>query len=118
LAEKIRTAKRRKTDRCELRSCAFFVKNKEIAAINLLPRSDNMNARYKNPDNDPRGIWASGDSLRREFHEYACYEITIPSGRKVVPPPGTSWRFNKEEVPRLMAENRLWFGTDGMASHV
>ncbi|QEY59729.1 site-specific DNA-methyltransferase [Pseudomonas sp. C27(2019)] len=90
-----------------------FAKNINIVQINLLPRSAEMDARYKNPDKDPRGPWTSGDSLRREFREYAYYEITTPSGRKVLPPPGSSWRFNKEEVPRLIAENRLWFGVDG-----
>ncbi len=90
-----------------------FGKNKEKTAFNLLPRTDEMNARYNNQDNDPRGPWTSGDSLRREYREYAFYEIITPSGRKVSPPPGSSWRFNKEEVPRLIAENRLWFGKDG-----
>lgn len=90
-----------------------FAKNKGVVAINLLPRSDEMNARYKNPDNDPRGPWTAGDSLRKEYREYAYYEITTPGGRKVFPPPGSSWRFNKEEVPRLIAENKLWFGSDG-----
>ena len=90
-----------------------FAKNKNSVAINLLPRSDEMNARYKNPDNDPRGPWTSDNPLRREFREYAYYEITTPSGRKVLPPPGSSWRFNQEEVPRLIAENKLWFGADG-----
>jgi adenine-specific DNA-methyltransferase len=90
-----------------------FSKDKDKVQINLLPRSDEMNARYKNPDHDPRGPWTSDNPLRREYREYAFYEITTPSGRKVVPPPGSSWRFNKEDVPRLMAENRLWFGVDG-----
>ncbi|OHD19991.1 MAG: DNA methylase N-4 [Spirochaetes bacterium GWB1_59_5] len=81
--------------------------------FNLLPRTDEMNARYKNPDNDPRGPWTSDNPLRREYREYAYYELTTPSGRKVFPPPGSSWRFNKEEVPKLIADNRLWFGKDG-----
>jgi adenine-specific DNA-methyltransferase len=90
-----------------------YAKNKEICGLNLLERTEAMNARYKNADNDPRGPWTSGDSLRGEYREYAFYEITTPSGQKVVPPPGSSWRFNKEELPRLFEENRLWFGKDG-----
>jgi adenine-specific DNA-methyltransferase len=90
-----------------------FCKNKQVLAFNLLPRTEEMNSRYKNLDNDPRGPWTSDNPLRREFREYAFYEITTPSGRKVLPPPGSSWRFNKEDVPRLIAENRLWFGKDG-----
>ena len=90
-----------------------FAKTKDRVGLNLLPRTDAMNARYKNPDNDPRGPWTAGDSLRKEFREYAFYEITTPSGRKVIPPPGSSWRFNKEDLPRLIFENRLWFGGNG-----
>ncbi|MFN8818494.1 MAG: site-specific DNA-methyltransferase, partial [Holosporaceae bacterium] len=90
-----------------------YAKNKGAVKIKLLPRSSAMDARYKNPDNDPRGAWTSGDSLRKEYREYAYYEITTPSGRKVLPPAGSSWRFNKEELPRLIEENKLWFGKDG-----
>lgn len=90
-----------------------FAKDKSKVGINLLPRNAEMDARYKNPDSDPRGPWTSGDSLRKEYREYAYYEITTPSGRKVLPPPGSSWRFNKEDVPRLIQENRLWFGANG-----
>lgn len=90
-----------------------YAKSKEKCRFSLLPRTEEMNARYKNPDNDPRGPWISDNSLRREFREYAYYEIVTPSGRKVLPPPGSSWRFNKEDLPRLITENRIWFGKDG-----
>ncbi len=90
-----------------------YAKSISQLRFNLLPRTEEMDSRYKNPDDDPRGPWTSGDSLRREFREYAYYEITTPSGRKVLPPPGSSWRFNKDDIPKLLAENRLWFGKDG-----
>ncbi|MGZ8908327.1 MAG: site-specific DNA-methyltransferase [Methylobacter sp.] len=81
--------------------------------LNLLRRTREMDARYKNLDNDSRGVWTAGDSLRKEYREYAYYSIRTPSGRDVFPPPGSSWRFNKEELPRLLAENKLYFGKDG-----
>lgn len=90
-----------------------FAKSASMVSFNLLPRTAEMDSRYKNPDNDPRGPWTAGDALRREYREYAYYEIETPSGRKVKPPPGTSWRFNKEDLPRLVAEGRIWFGSDG-----
>lgn len=90
-----------------------YAKSISSLKINLLPRTSEMDSRYKNEDNDPRGPWTAGDALRREYREYAYYEITTPSGRKVVPPPGTSWRFNKEDLPKLIAEGRIWFGKDG-----
>ena len=90
-----------------------YAKNILKLRLNLLPRTELMNSRYKNPDNDPRGPWTSDNPLRKEFREYAYYPIVIPSGKTVVPPTGSSWRFNKEELPRLISENRLWFGKDG-----
>jgi adenine-specific DNA-methyltransferase len=63
-----------------------FSKSKERCALKLLERSESMNARYKNPDNDPRGPWTSDNPLRREYREYAFYEIITPAGRKVTPP--------------------------------
>lgn len=91
----------------------LYAKDKSNLKLNLLPRTIEMNARYKNLDNDPRGNWTSDNPLRKEFREYAYYPITTPSGRVVYPPTGASWRFNKEELPRLLEENRLWFGKDG-----
>ncbi len=91
----------------------MYAKNKSNLILNLLPRTAEMDARYKNLDNDHRGVWTSDNPLRKEYREYAYYPITTPSGRVVYPPAGSSWRFNKEELPRLLKDNRLWFGKDG-----
>ncbi|HEX3045001.1 MAG TPA: site-specific DNA-methyltransferase [Bacillota bacterium] len=90
-----------------------YAKNKEIAKINRLPRTAEQDARYKNPDNDPRGLWTSGDLLRNEARDYAIYEIIGPTGKKFLPPSGTSWRFTKERFNELVQDNRIWFGQDG-----
>lgn len=80
---------------------------------NQLQRTDEANARYRNPDNDPRGPWKPGDALRNEYRDYAFYELETPAGNKFLPPDGTSWRFNKEDYPALLEEGKLWFGADG-----
>jgi adenine-specific DNA-methyltransferase len=85
----------------------------ETASVNLLPRTAKQDDAYENPDNDPRGPWKAVDSTRAEHRDYAFFAITTPSGREVWPAQGRSWVFNKEELPALMAENRLWFGSDG-----
>lgn len=90
-----------------------YAKNKSLWKPNLLPRSEEMNARYKNPDNDPRGPWTSGDISVKRVTEKDIYEIETPSGRKVLPPAGTSWRLSKENFLAMMADNRIWFGPDG-----
>ncbi|MBU2359582.1 MAG: site-specific DNA-methyltransferase [Alphaproteobacteria bacterium] len=91
----------------------IYAKSGEDWSPNQLQRTDIANARYRNPDDDPRGPWKPGDALRNEYREYAFYELETPAGNKFWPPEGTSWRFNKEEFPALVKEGRLWFGADG-----
>lgn len=81
--------------------------------LNKLPRSAEANARYKNPDNDPRGPWTSSDISVGPAVESNIYEITTPSGRKVMPPEGYSWRLSKARFAEFVADNRIWFGEDG-----
>lgn len=73
-----------------------------------LERTEAQNAIYKNPDNDPRGDWASDNLLRTEVRDYAIFPI-----KKHLPPKGSSWRFNKDRIQELLADNRIWFGEDG-----
>lgn len=81
--------------------------------LNKLPRSAEANARYKNPDNDPRGVWKSDNLSVGPAVESNIYEITTPSGRKVMPPKGYSWRLNKIRFAEFVADNRIWFGENG-----
>ncbi|WP_375615185.1 site-specific DNA-methyltransferase [Bartonella sp. AC10YNML] len=90
-----------------------YAKDKTIWRPNLLPRSSDMDARYKNPDNDPRGLWKSGDLSVKRVTPKDIYEIITPSGRKVNPPAGTSWRFSKKKFSELLKDNRIWFGPTG-----
>lgn len=90
-----------------------YAKNKNDWGINLLPRTDKQNSRYSNPDNDPRGPWASGDLSVKTYNPDTDYEIITPSGRKVNPPSGNCWRVTKEKFDELVEDNRIWFGEDG-----
>ena len=85
----------------------------ESALVNLLPRTAKQDDAYENPDNDSRGPWKAVDATRAEHRDYAFYPISTPSGREVWPAKGRSWVFNIEELPALLADNRLWFGSDG-----
>jgi len=87
-----------------------YAKHKEIWRPNLLPRTDESEKGYKNPDNDPRGTWASGPCHAKTPNEKDIYPIFTPSGRKVMPPAGTSWRFSEKRMKELILENRIWFG--------
>ena len=90
-----------------------YAKNKQIWRPNLLPRSDEMNERYKNPDNDARGVWTSGDCSVKTYSASCDYPIITPSGRIVNPPAGYCWRFSKDKFQELVSDNRIWFGKDG-----
>lgn len=90
-----------------------YAKNKSLWKPNLLPRTKEMDARYKNPDNDPRGDWKSSDLSVRTYTENYDYPITTPSGRVVNPPPSRCWRCSKERFQELIADNRIWFGPNG-----
>jgi adenine-specific DNA-methyltransferase len=78
-----------------------------------LERSEAQDAHYKNPDNDPRGDWASDNLLRTEVRDYAIFEIPGPTGVQHLPPKGSSWRFTRDRIEKLLNDNRIWFGADG-----
>jgi adenine-specific DNA-methyltransferase len=90
-----------------------FAKNKSIWSPNPLPRTAEMDNRYKNPDNDPRGSWTSSDLTRAEHRDRDYYGIETPSGKILFPAKGRSWSRPKAELERLKADNRLWFGPKG-----
>lgn len=90
-----------------------YAKTLPLAVCNGLPRSDEANDRYSNPDNDPRGDWKSSDLSVGPIVQSKVYEITTPSGRKVMPPSGYCWRLDKATFEQYVADNRIWFGPDG-----
>lgn len=85
----------------------------EGLVITLLPRTDEQNNRYKNIDHDPRGPWKSSDLSVKTYSANYDYPITTPSGRVVNPPSGRCWRTSKENLLKLIQDNRVWFGEDG-----
>ena len=90
-----------------------YAKNKEIWRPNLLPRTEEMDARYKNPDNDPRGLWKSSGLDVKTYSATYDYPITTPSGRIVNPPGSSCWRLSKERLEEYVKDNRIWFGPNG-----
>ena len=81
---------------------------------NLLPRTVSQLERYQNPDNDPRGPWRQGDNgTAKSGSEEYRFPIVLPSGRTVVPPPGSYWRFSQESFYSAKEDKRIWFGTSG-----
>lgn len=81
--------------------------------IGRLPRTEEANARYKNPDNDPRGPWMSSDISVKTYNQACDYPITAPSGRVIEPPAGRCWRLSKKAFLERLQDNRIWFGPEG-----
>jgi len=90
--------------------------NSSEKELNKVPRKESMIANYKNPDNDPRGVYKADNFSVGPAVKKNIYEITTPSGRKVLPPDGYSWRFSEERYKELVADNRVYFGKDGSSS--
>jgi adenine-specific DNA-methyltransferase len=103
----------------------LFAKNKSIWRPLSLPRTAEMDARYKNPDNDPRGPWKPADftisltggqrgaQYARTGESENLYEIVTPSGRKLQPANGRCWVASPSKFKELLRDNRVWFGKDG-----
>lgn len=93
-----------------------YVKNIEKSnrsSLWRMPRTEAMDARYTNRDNDPRGPWKSGDLSVKTYSANCDYPIKTPSGRIVHPPESRSWAFSKKRMNELIDDNRIWFGSSG-----
>jgi adenine-specific DNA-methyltransferase len=91
-----------------------YARNAETWAPRLLPRTAEMEARYANPDADPRGAWKPDNLTARNYYGAGTYALTCPSGRVIDgPPPGTYWRFSRARFEDLDRDNRIWWGSDG-----
>lgn len=93
----------------------IYAKSKETWRPNLLPRTKEMNARYKNLDNDPRGDWMAGDLSVKTYSANYDYPITTPSGKIVYPPSGSCWQTSKENFEKMLQDNRIYFGKNNDA---
>ena len=90
-----------------------FAKAIDKLVCNGLPKSAEALERYKNPDNDPRGIWKAADATVGPVVNEKLYPITLPSGRIVYPSSGRCWLYTETRFKEMVADNRVWFGPDG-----
>ena len=91
----------------------MYAKSLDNFTIGRLPRTEEANARYSNPDNDPRGVWKPSDMSVKTYNADCDYSITTPSGRIVEPPAGRCWRLSAKAFAERLQDNRIWFGGDG-----
>ena len=91
----------------------MFAKDIDSFVIGRLERTEEANARYSNPDNDPRGVWMSSDISVKTYTASCDYPITTPSGKIIEPPAGRCWRLSKNAFFERLQDNRIWFGPNG-----
>jgi adenine-specific DNA-methyltransferase len=90
-----------------------YGKNAEIWRPNPMARTEKQDKAYKNPDNDPRGPWKSGDLSARNFYSKGTYAIHCPGGREIAgPSSGLYWRVSQEKLRQMDEDNRIWWGKD------
>jgi len=77
----------------------------------LLPRKDEHNVNYSNPDNDPKGMWRSGDVRSPNLRENLKYDVTTPSG-KVISAPEKGWRWAHSTMQEKIASGEIIFSPD------
>ncbi|MDD4279061.1 MAG: site-specific DNA-methyltransferase [Candidatus Sumerlaeales bacterium] len=90
-----------------------YCKNISLFSVGELPRTESMNARYNNPDNDPRGDWKPGDCVGNGVRKNGYYDVTGPTGKVFNVPEGKHWVYAPDTMNRLIEENRIWWGKDG-----
>lgn len=79
-----------------------------------LPRTAAMEARYRNPDNDPRGPWKAENMSARNRYDAGVYSVKCPAGRIIGgPPTGRYWVIDEVKFKALDTDNRIWWGADG-----
>lgn len=91
----------------------IYAKDASSFEAGRLDRTAEANARYKNFDNDPRGVWISDNLTVKTYSEKYDYPITTPSGTIVNPSHGSCWRVSKEKFKQLVDDNRIWWGKGG-----
>lgn len=93
-----------------------YAKSANRFVIGRLPRTDEMNAAYKNPDNHPKGPWKSTPlHAKSGSSESAAFSYTFKNGVTFRPPTGTYSRYSVDTLRKYDENDEIWFGKDGTA---
>ena len=92
-----------------------YAKNIDNFVIGKLPRTDEMNAAYKNPDNHPKGPWKA-TPLHARSGSNADFTYTFKNGVVFTPPSGRFSAYSADKLKELDENNEIWFGKDGMST--
>lgn len=96
----------------------MYAKNVEQLEIFKMKRNKEQLARYKNPDNHPKGAWASDNLMANvkggRYVKSLYYPIINPNtGEEFYPSSNGNWRYNKARMQALLDNDEIFFGIDG-----
>ena len=95
-----------------------YAKNSSLVSLNRKPRSEEQLSRYKNPDNHPKGRWASDNLMANvkggRYVESLYFPIINPNtGEEHYPSSNGNWRYNRDKVSKLLENEEIFWGVDG-----
>lgn len=102
-----------------------FAKDISKFKLGRVPRSERNSKDYTNPDNDPRGPWASsplhvsltsgqrGKQYAQTGTSSGLFPIISPHGDEILPPKGRCWAYSLETINKFQEEKLIWWGKDG-----
>ncbi len=91
----------------------IYAKDSNSAELGRFDRTDEQKAKFKNPDNDPRGPWKAENLSAGKFYSAGQFVISGPTGEQFLPPPGRYWRCNEDQYRNWLSDRRITFGKDG-----
>jgi adenine-specific DNA-methyltransferase len=89
----------------------IYAKQKDTLPNFNFERTEEDNKNYSNPDNDPKGMWRSGDVRSPNYRKTLCYDIKAPNGN-IIKPPEKGWRWSEENVKEKIASGEIIFKKD------
>ena len=97
-----------------------YAKDRNVWRPTKLARTEEQDKLYKNPDSDPRGVWASDNYLSNKSADQRpnlYYAILHPAtGKEIWPPQNAVWRYTRQQHEQNVKDNRVWWGKDGTNS--
>ena len=90
-----------------------FARRRDAITVKKIARDEEQLEDYKNPDEDPRGVWRAQDLSASKPYKAGVFTIVGPTGKQFSPPPGRFWRCNEEQYKKWLGDNRIWFGKSG-----
>ena len=88
-----------------------YAKNKSCLHRFYFERTDEDNKNYSNPDNDPKGMWRSGDVRSPNYRKTLCYDIVAPNGN-IIKAPANGWRWSEESIKEKLSTGEIKFKDD------